>query len=120
MQHRQLLAILRHDPVVVSVEGEHAADDDRFLPGHRGERSELPAALQGDRLLVEIAAEDAQAQHGHELVVAQRLGHRSDLDTVGVEDLEHVAGTRGLLIAFPGHAGRWLPLRRWRSVARSC
>ncbi len=78
-----------HDPVVVAIEGEHAADDGGLLPGHRRERAELAASLQGDRLPVELAAEDAQAQHGDELVVAQRLGDRSDLDALGIEYLEH-------------------------------
>ncbi len=45
-------------------------------------------------MLVELAAEDAQAQHGDELVVGQRLRDRSDLDALGVEHLEHGTNSR--------------------------
>jgi hypothetical protein len=44
--HAELLAVVRHQPVVREIERTHDADDCGFLAGERGNRGDLPLPLQ--------------------------------------------------------------------------
>jgi hypothetical protein len=60
VQHRELLAVLRHDPVGGPVDGVDTADRGRLLPGQRRVGAELAPPLERDRLGVDAPAEQHQ------------------------------------------------------------